>query len=144
MGHTTEKGMTMIEIMIVIAIMAILVSVAIPAYANYQTRAKIAEGLNVASAAVTAVSLHQIETNHWPADNVQAGLADTIETSHVRDIQVSSNGQIVVTIKNEVTKTADDKTFKLTPSLSPTGNINWRCDPPGTLNPDVLPGQCRA
>ena len=76
-----HSGFTLIELMIVVAIIGILAAVGIPQYQNYVARAQVAEGLSFASGAKTAVAEHYMTTGSFPDDNEAAGLATTI-TGH--------------------------------------------------------------
>ena len=74
-----QKGFTLIELMIVVAIIGILAAIAIPQYQNYVARAQVAEGLALASGAKTAVAEYRSTTGEWPADNEAAGLAGEMD-----------------------------------------------------------------
>ena len=89
-----QKGFTLIELMIVVAIIGILAAVAIPQYQNYVARAQVAEGLALASGAKTAIAEYRSTTGEWPADNAAAGLAadpEDISGKYVKSVAVFSD-----------------------------------------------------
>lgn len=157
-----QKGFTLIELMIVVAIIGILAAIAIPAYQDYTIRAQVSEGMNLAAAAKAAVAETYLNRGTAPADRGEAGMEDTAgdgsetEGKYVESVNVE-DGEIVITYGNDAHDNIDGLVLYLTPYLSADESVVWVCGeatPPG-LSPmggtaagtDVpaqyLPSACR-
>lgn len=138
-----QSGFTLIELMIVVAILAILMAIAIPAYQDYTIRSQVSEGMNLGGGARTAVAEYWTNTGNWPTDNDEAGL-DTntnISGEYVNDVAVS-NGVITATFNSTNANTAiQGDTLVLSPTSS-GGSVSWSCDT-GTIENKYLPSRCR-
>jgi type IV pilus assembly protein PilA len=124
-----QKGFTLIELMIVVAIIGILAAIAIPAYQDYTIRAQVTEGLNLAGAAKSAVAETYANNGAWPADNSAAGLGNStdIQGKYVQSVGVT-NGIITVTFGNTAnTANLAGNTLILTPGASNNGDVAWQC-----------------
>ena len=126
-----QHGFTLIELMIVVAIIGILAAIAIPAYQDYTIRAQVSEGMNLAAAAKAAVSEYFLNRGQAPTTRQVAGMSPTAtDTSgkYVASVDVT-NGTILVTYGNEAStqlKTTPE-TLGLTPYETPDLSVAWRC-----------------
>jgi type IV pilus assembly protein PilA len=123
MNSKIQQGFTLIELMIVVAIIGILAAIAIPAYQDYTKRARVTEGLSLASAAKTSVTEYYASNNIFPIQCF-AGLATTIQGASVSSVVVGNNGVITVTYSSLVDAT--NNTLTLTPTAT-SGSVTWTC-----------------
>mgnify|MGYP000698828033 CR=1 FL=1 len=137
-----QQGFTLIELMIVVAIIGILAAIAIPAYQDYTIRAQVSEGMSLASGAKAAVAEFYQDTGGWPADNTAAGLAlpNTIEGQYTTGVQVA--GQVVTVTYGDQANTAIAGQQLTLTATDNTGAIEWTCAAT-TLSPKHVPSACR-
>ena len=162
----TQTGFTLIELMIVIAILGILAAIAIPAYQDYSIRAKISEGINTASPAKLAVSEFFQSEGSMPGTRAEAGTSNVV-TNFVEELTVAAGGTVYVTINTTddgtgaTTVDCDNLVIRLQPVTTGTnaagedrtGAVDWTCTgvedtAGGALAGDsscrrLLPSSCR-
>jgi len=136
------KGFTLIELMIVIAIIGILITIAIPAYQDYLIRTQVAEGLTLTASAKTAVWDYKSQYGSLPLNNEEAGLVSpkSITGKYVSSVSVGING-IIVEYGQSAHQLLKNKTLALLPTTT-TGSILWSCVG-GTLDDKYRPSTCR-
>lgn len=139
--NTAQQGFTLIELMIVVAIIGILAAIAIPAYQDYVIRSKISEGLNLASAAKTAVAETLSSLGALPTSNASAGLPgpESISGNNVDSVTVGGSG--VITINYSGAEAALSDTNVLLTPTDTGGSVRWACT--STIDDRFLPANCR-
>jgi type IV pilus assembly protein PilA len=139
-----QKGFTLIELMIVVAIIAILAAIAIPAYQDYLVRTQVSEGAVLTDGAKTAVAEFYSNTGRYPGANGSAGLATpaSINGKYVANVTVAS-GLITATFGNQANSaiTGAKNTFVLSP-ITQAGSIKWTCTK-SLVDQKYLPTSCR-
>lgn len=136
-----QQGFTLIELMIVVAIIGILAAVAIPAYQDYTKRAHVAEGLGLADSAKNGIAEFVQNKGYFPTANASAGLAAgaSITGNAVRSVTVGTGGVITVVYGTKVSPGAE---VTLTPVTS-AGGVKWTCAAGNSMQGKWLPSSCR-
>ena len=148
-----QQGFTLIELMIVVAIIGILAAIALPAYQDYAKRAKVSELILAASNCRTAVTETYTTASALPAANGYGCESSSPTTQYVSSVQTTAAGVITVTAQGIDATLVDGKKIDLTPmtaagaiaSVAGTQIYRWKCGP-STATPmptNYLPGTCR-
>lgn len=151
-GYTMKKiqqGFTLIELMIVVAIIAILAAIAIPAYQDYLIRSQVSEAASLSAGAKTAVAEYYAQYGVAPTTNAAAGIEATdtnIKGNYVKSVKVGANGAITTLFSNaapfKANKALDTKVLVLTPTFN-AGSTSWSCATGTTVDPKYRPSNCR-
>ena len=157
MQANIQKGFTLIELMIVVAIIGILAAVALPAYQDYTIRAKMSEVILAGSTCRTTVS-EVVQTIGLPSDGVwgcEAGSEDNPVSKYVQSVTTDETGKIIITTAG-LNDDIDGQEVHLMPCTNATGEqcdelasgtqiARWECGPadPEMLDPKYLPASCR-
>lgn len=158
-----QQGFTLIELMIVVAIIGILAAIAIPAYQDYTIRTQVTEGANLAAEAKTAISEFNSARGFLASSAVSFGIPATptsIEGNYVTQVAISNSGGIDITYGNRANNAITGNVLSIRPARNAAGGLVWICgnadDTPGSnitapnatnstdLDPRYLPVDCRS
>jgi len=166
MKKAIQKGFTLIELMIVVAIIGILAAIAIPAYQDYTIRAQVTEGLNLMSDMKAGVAEWYAQEGKWPSTLVQLGISNGASSKsgkYVKSVNMDT-GTLIATFGIQANSNIATKKLALQPKVSANGDVIWVCGkramPSGATNPSsgdsanastntdlkpkYLPATCRA
>jgi len=133
MFKKVQQGFTLIELMIVVAIIGILAAIAIPAYQNYTIRAQVTEGLNLADGWKTAIAEYYANTGNWPT---VANLTGTCNSSgkYESTVTVTTGGEIVITYGNQANLKLSGSVLTLSPFTNQNNDVIWVCGTASTAS----------
>ncbi|MBH6381936.1 pilin [Neisseria meningitidis] len=134
--NTLQKGFTLIELMIVIAIVGILAAVALPAYQDYTARAQVSEAILLAEGQKSAVTEYYLNHGEWPSNNTSAGVASTatdIKGKYVKEVKVEKGVITATMLSSGVNNEIKGKKLSLWAKRQ-DGSVKWFCGQPVTRN----------
>ncbi|HFA2250145.1 TPA: pilin, partial [Neisseria gonorrhoeae] len=133
--NTLQKGFTLIELMIVIAIVGILAAVALPAYQDYTARAQVSEAILLAEGQKSAVTEYYLNHGEWPENNTSAGVASPsdIKGKYVQKVEVAKGVVTAEMASTGVNKEIKGKKLSLW-ARRQDGSVKWFCGQPVTRN----------
>ncbi|HEZ6265039.1 TPA: pilin [Neisseria meningitidis] len=134
--NTLQKGFTLIELMIVIAIVGILAAVALPAYQDYTARAQVSEAILLAEGQKSAVTEYYLNHGEWPANNSSAGVATSasdIKGKYVQSVEVAKGVITATMLSSGVNNEIKGKKLSLWAKRQ-AGSVKWFCGQPVTRN----------
>ncbi|MBH2219657.1 pilin [Neisseria meningitidis] len=131
--NTLQKGFTLIELMIVIAIVGILAAVALPAYQDYTARAQVSEAILLAEGQKSAVTEYYLNHGIWPGDNNSAGVASStdIKGKYVKEVKVEKGVITATMLSSGVNNEIKGKKLSLWAKRQ-DGSVKWFCGQPVT------------
>ena len=126
MRPALQYGFTLIELMIVIAIIGILAAIAIPAYQNYTIRAQVTEGLTLADGWKTAIAEYYANIGSWPLQSSLTGTSVSVG-KYETGVTVVSGGTIQITYGNQANTKISTMTLTITPYTNTNNDVLWQC-----------------
>lgn len=141
---TMQKGFTLIELMIVVAIIGILAAVALPAYQDYMTRSKLTEPMGFLDGAKVSIAEYYATNGAYPADTATAGLPGVGNAKYTQSVDWNGTA-LSATIRGTNIAALDGKTLILTPTADATSKVlTWVCSTnANTTEYKYLPSNCR-
>lgn len=146
-----QQGFTLIELMLVVAIIGILATIAIPSYQSYLARAQVSEAVSLLSGYKTAFSEYYNNTGAWPNNITQVG--STVSGKYVASLSIASGagsaGTVVIQATMKATNVSDKIANKSFALATVDGGINWECGNEGAaaastnIDSQFIPGACK-
>ncbi len=147
MNTPAQKGFTLIELMIVVAIIGILAAIALPAYQDYTARAQAAEGLSVTAGLRSDIAEFHALTGAWPPDDnaIRTNLGNMANAQYIASVAYNGGDDPDITVVWDSNESALEGEMLLKPRSADDGpQAGWFCEESDGMNANHLPGGCRA
>jgi type IV pilus assembly protein PilA len=143
--NKAQKGFTLIELMIVVAIIGIVASIAIPLYTNYIIRSQVAEGINMSTSAKIAAAEYFQNYGVFATTNNSAGLSAPTDYvgPYVTQVEIVAGGVIEISYGNTIHPDLVGAILSMTPDSTNAGSVTWDCSGNAELPNKYLPAACR-
>ena len=141
--YRAQQGFTLIELMIVVAIIGILAAIALPAYQDYTARAQASEGLSATAGLRTDMAEFWMLNDGWPlAADIETDLDDIAQAQYIEEVTLAADG--VIDIEWVGAGTRLDGTMRIAPREAAAGpQAGWVCSPQGDMSANHVPSGCR-
>ena len=145
-SHTKNRGFNLIDIMVVVSLIGVLATIAVPSYRSYKVRTQVAEGITAVNPIKDEMAYYYTVKGNFPANNNELGIVpNSFASKVVKSISINDGGHLVATFKAIGNQVQDGDMLEFQHSLDNSGSIEWTCLPSNNHGIDFkyIPASCR-